>query len=605
MTGQKRYSSFDLYRRIIFEAKPYWLHIGAILFVTVLATPLFLLAPLPLKIAVDSVLGSHPLPPFLENMLPTPTRSRDATLIFVVTLTVVVAILSGLQRGAATWLRIYTGERLTLAFRTKLFRHVQRLSISYHDDRGSADATYRIQYDAPAIQWIAVDGVIPFIASGLTVVGMICIIGWLDWQLALVALAVSPVLYLCARTFNPRLRDQWWRATHLESSAFSVVQEVLSALRLVKAFVQEEREQERFVRHSRESFLARVRAAGSESGFDLLTGLTIAAATAAVLFLGVRHVQSEILTLGSLLLAMSYLAQLFGPLASLSDMTARAQRSLASVERAFSLLDETPDVVEKRDGVRIQRAKGGIAFRNVSFAYHLDHQVLRDISFEVSPATRVGIVGMTGAGKSTLVSLLTRFYDPTTGEILVDGTDLRDYKLADLRNQFGIVLQDSILFSTSIAENIAYASPSASTGEIIEAAKQANAHDFISHLPDGYRTVAGERGMRLSGGERQRIALARAFLKDAPILVLDEPTSSIDIRTEKEIIEVMERLSIGRTVFVIAHRLSTLKHCDLLIGIDKGRVSFVRSDVSNAIADVSALLERTSRSLLAEEKLRA
>ena len=603
MKDKKKYSNLELYRRLFLEVRPYWLHIVGILLITLISTPVSLLIPLPLKIAIDSVIGSHPLPTFLEPMVPQAvTSSLTGMLVFVVILTMLIALLGGLQRVASSLLRTYTGERLTLAFRTKLFRHVQRLSVSYHDSRGTTDSTYRIQYDAPAVQWIAIQGFIPFIAAGLTLAGMIYIVALLDWQLALVAIAISPILYVGAQTFNPRLRNQWGHITRSDSSAFSVVQEALIALRVVKAFGQEEREQERFVRHSSESFLGRVRAAWSEGAFDLLIGITTAAGTAAVLFVGVRHVQTGSLTLGDLLLVMSYLQQLFGPLASLSDMTAHAQRSLASAERAFALLDEEPDVIETKNALPLSSASGRISFRDVCFAYNGDYPVLSDISFVIKPGARVGIMGMTGGGKSTLVSLLTRFNDPTRGQILLDGVDLRDYRLTDLRNQFGIVLQDSILFSTSIGENIGYARPDASQHEIIEAAKAAHAHEFITSLPDGYDTLVGERGMQLSGGQRQRIALARAFLKNAPILILDEPTSSIDVKTEREIIEVMERLSIGRTVFIIAHRLSTLKHCDLLIGIEHGRVAFIRSDVSKVIGDPSVFVSPHTYPLSREEK---
>jgi ATP-binding cassette, subfamily B, bacterial len=596
--NKKKIHNSELYRRLFLEVRPYGLYLGGFLLVTLLSTPLSLLTPLPLKIVVDSVIGSHPLPPFLQAVLPNALRtSSSGILVFVIVLTLGIAILSGLQRLTSSVLRTYTGEKLTLGFRTKLFRHVQRLSVSYHDARGTADSTYRIQYCAPGIQWLAVDGIIPFIATGLTLFGMIYVIGVLDWQLAVVAVAISPVLYIGARTFNPRLRNQWGQITHLDSSAFSVVQEALSALRVVKAFGQEEREQERFVRHSSESFLARVRAAWSEGGFGLLVAITTAAGTAAVLFLGVHHVQSGTLTLGELMLVMAYLTQLFGPLASLGDMAVSAQRSLASAEHAFALLDESADVIEKKSGTQISHAAGRISFRDVCFAYNGDNPVLSGISLDIEPRTRVGIMGMTGGGKSTLVSLLTRFYDPTQGQILLDGVDLRDYKLADLRNQFGIVLQESVLFSTSIEENIAYARPDASEQEIVEAAKAANAHEFITRLSDGYNTLVGERGMQLSGGQRQRIALARAFLKNAPILILDEPTSSIDIKTEREIMEVMERLSLGRTVFIIAHRLSTLKHCDLILGIEKGRVVSIRSDVARALADTSDVVEAKLSSL--------
>ena len=598
MTDKKKHNHSKLYRRLFFEIRPYFFHLAGILLITLISTPLALLTPLPLKIAVDSIMGSHPLPSLFQRMVPDAlAHSSDAILIFVIILTVTVALLSGLQRLASSWLSTYTGEKLTLAFRTRLFRHVQRLSVSYHDSKGTADSTYRIQYCAPGIQWLAIDGVIPSIATGLTVFGMIYIIVILDWQLAVVAMAISPILYIAARTFNPRLRNQWGQIWQLDSSAFSVVQEALSSLRVVKAFGQEEREQERFVRHSSESFLARIRAAWSEGGFEFLIAITTAAGTAGVLFLGVRHVQAGSLTLGDLLLVMSYLTQLFGPLASLSEMTANAQRSLASTERAFALLDEEPDVIERKNAVPLSRASGEITFRDVCFAYNGDNPVLSGISFEIKPGTRVGIMGMTGGGKSTLVSLMTRFHDPTHGQILLDGINLRDYKLADLRNQFGIVLQESILFSTSIGENIAYARPGASEHEIVEAAKAAHAHEFIIRLPDGYNTMVGERGMQLSGGQRQRIALARAFLKNAPILILDEPTSSIDIKTEREIIEVMERLSVGRTVFIIAHRLSTLKHCDLVLGIEQGRVASIRSDVARALADTSDVVEAKLYSL--------
>jgi ATP-binding cassette subfamily B protein len=269
---------------------------------------------------------------------------------------------------------------------------------------------------------------------------------------------------------------------------------------------------------------------------------------------------------------MGYLAQLYLPVQVISKSITSMQSALAGAERAFALLDEVPDVAERPDGRPLGRAAGAVSFRAVSFAYDGGAPVLRDVTFEVPPGTRLGIAGETGAGKTTLIGLLARFYDPTAGQILLDGIDLRDYRLADLRQQFGIVLQDTVLFSTTVAENIAYARPQATEAEIIEAAKAANAHDFILGLPDGYQTVVGERGMRLSGGERQRIALARAFLKDAPILILDEPTSSLDERTEAGVMEAMERLMRGRTTFMIAHRLTTLANCEVRLEIEDGRV---------------------------------
>jgi ATP-binding cassette subfamily B protein len=284
-----------------------------------------------------------------------------------------------------------------------------------------------------------------------------------------------------------------------------------------------------------------------------------------------------------MLLIMSYLSQLYSPLKTISRKIASIQSHLASAERAFIVLDEAPDVCEKRKAKPILRSLGAVAFRDVSFSYEKENQVLRSISFDVPPGTRVGIAGRTGAGKTTLMSLLSRFYDPSVGQILLDDVDLREYRVDDLRNQFGIVLQEPVLFSTSITENIAYARPNALQEEIMEAAKAANAHDFIINLPNGYNTLVGEAGMRLSGGERQRVSLARAFLKDAPILILDEPTSSVDMKTESVIIEAMERLMKGRTTFMIAHRLSTLKNCDFLLVIENGRLIKKTWDVSAAV----------------------
>jgi ATP-binding cassette subfamily B protein len=368
-----------------------------------------------------------------------------------------------------------------------------------------------------------------------------------------------------------------------------VIQEVLTSLRVVKAFGQEEHEQERFLNQSGESLRARMRYTISSELLGLLLGVTTAFGTAAVLFIGVSNVLAGVLTLGSLLLIMGYLAQLYSPLKTISKNVAKLQSKLASAERAFDLMDEPPDVIERPGAKPLLRARGTVEFQNVSFAYQGEQLVLEDITFEIPAGTRAGIAGQTGAGKSTLVNLLTRFYDPTSGQILLDGIDLRDYKVADLREQFAIVLQEPVLFSTSISENIAYAKPGVSYYRIIEAAKAANAHDFILDLPQGYETLVGERGMRLSGGERQRIALARAFLKDAPILIMDEPTSSVDMKTESGIIEAMDRLMEDRTTFMIAHRLTTLENCDVLMVIEDGKLVSMDRDVPGSLKVALAL----------------
>jgi ATP-binding cassette subfamily B protein len=315
-----------------------------------------------------------------------------------------------------------------------------------------------------------------------------------------------------------------------------------------------------------------VRLALVEGGNALAIGLTTAVGTALVLGIGARHVQSGQLSVGDLVLVMGYLAQLYLPLQTIQKSILTLQSSLASAERALALLDEREEVPERPDALPLQRARGALEVRGVGFGYLPGVPVLRDVSFSLPAGSRLGIAGETGAGKSTLVSLLTRFYDVSEGRILLDGVDLRDYRLADLRAQFGIVLQDTVLFSTSVAENIAYARPEATRQEIVEAARAANADGFISALPEGYETLVGERGMRLSGGERQRLSLARAFLRDAPMLILDEPTSAVDVRTEAAIMDAMERLMSGRTTIMIAHRLGTLEGCDVRLELAGGRV---------------------------------
>lgn len=538
-----------------------------------LATPLGLLVPIPLKIVVDTVLGTAPLPAVFASWIPNfITDSKMNLLVFAVGMQISVALLMQLQSLSGYSLRTKVGEKMTLDFRARLFHQAQRLSLLFHDRKGTTDSIYRIQYDAPSIQWLTIYGLLPFVSASILLISMIYVIVRLNWHLALVALAVLPPLFFYSQFYSRRMRPRYKETKQLESNALKVIQEVLTAIRVVKVFGREDDEEKRFKQRSSRNAEAKTRLALAEGGFSLIINFTMTLGSAAVLFIGVLNVQSGNLTVGELLMVITYLGQLYSPVKSINNQIKGMQSSLAGLQRAFELLDQMPEVVEKEQARPLARAAGAIEFRAVDFAYDGKKPVLKNITFSVGPGTRLGIQGKTGAGKSTLLSLLCRLYDPQVGRILLDGIDIREFKLADLRNQFAIMLQEPMLFSTSIAENIAYARPGADFHKILEAARAANAHDFIIKLDNGYDTLVGERGMCLSGGERQRISLARAYLKNAPILILDEPTSSVDIWTEAGIMEAMERLMQDRTTLMIAHRLSTLSTCDEILRIEDGQL---------------------------------
>jgi ATP-binding cassette subfamily B protein len=352
----------------------------------------------------------------------------------------------------------------------------------------------------------------------------------------------------------------------------SQLQEAFSAVRVIKAFGNERQETAQLEAIARDGMDAKVRVAVTQAKFSLLTDLFGTLGRAAVLLVGLLLVKDGIVTLGEMAMGGALLAQVYAPLQSMVGQIVMLQSALASAERAMNLLDEIPEVVERPDAQSLGRARGDVAFRGVTFSYEGGQAILRDVTFAVAAGQRIGIVGPTGAGKTTLTNLLTRLYDPKHGAITLDGIDLRDLKIDDLRRQFAVVLQEPVLFRKSIADNIRYARPTASMDDVVAAAQMANADEFIRSFPDGYDTVVGERGMRLSGGERQRISLARAFLKDAPVLILDEPTSSVDMRTEDRILDALQRLFVGRTSFTIAHRASTLQDCDKVLVLEAGRV---------------------------------
>ncbi len=567
-------SAWSIYRRLLIEARPQWPMIAALFLLYLSAIPLKLLTPLPIKIAIDSVIEGAPLPGILQTWFASSVTGRtDILLMLAAGMLLSITLLQYVHAMGIWLLHTWVGQKLLVAFRAKLFRHLQRLSLRYHADKGSGDSVYRVLQDAPSIQWIAIDGLIPLMTDLILIVAMVGVIATLDITIALVAVGVAPVLFVLARRSSRRLRGEWDEAKRVETQAINVVQETVGALQVVKAFGREDTQLDRFVDAAVQGSKKQMRVAWLKGTFDVAVGATIGIGSAATLYLGVRHVLDGSLSLGNLLVIITYLTQLFGPMERISKKVADLQAAVSGAQRAFELLDEAPDVTEKPDAASIERVAGKIELMDVAFEYKPGVSVLEGVDLTIKPGERIGIVGQTGAGKSTFIGLLMRFYDATRGSVSIDGQDVRDVKVADLRNQFAIVLQDPVLFSTTVYENIAYARPDADPQKVIEAAKAAHAHEFISQMPDGYDTEVGERGLLLSGGERQRIALARAFLKDAPILILDEPTSAVDNQTESLIMDALHRLMEGRTTLMIAHRTQTLTRCGRILKVEGGRIS--------------------------------
>jgi ATP-binding cassette, subfamily B, bacterial len=575
-------------KRAFEDLRPYLWPLVVLLIISLSAIPITLIFPLPLKLLVDSVLGSQPLPGYLTVFVGSQV-SKSLGLWLAISILMGTAVLTYTQNLVNVWYSNKVGNRMTLEVRARLFRQMQRLSIAYHDTMGAADSAYRTLNDAPMLRSFGIDSMIPLATSILTISAMIIAMVYLDWQLALIALLVSPLMFLLTFVFRPRIRAGWRKFRASESAAMAVAQESLGASRLVKSYGQEERKNEQLVSHYNASQSAALKVQVDSAVYSLLVGIVTAAGLAAVLYIGIGHIQAGTLTLGSLLVVNYYVTQLYGPLRNVGQSILDIQMSLTGVERYRAVLDEKPDVPESLSALPLARAKGKIGFRKVSFEYTKGHPVLHDVSFELPAANCLGVVGATGSGKTTLSTLLLRLFDPIEGVITLDNIDLRDFKLADLRNQYAVVHQETVLFSTTVAENIRFARPNATIDEVIAAATAAKAHNFITGLPNGYDTLVGERGMKLSGGERQRISLARAFLKNAPILILDEPTSSLDVHTEAAILETIQELMRDRTTLMIAHRASTLRNCDMILVLEEGRVTRMTTEVDSVISGMQAV----------------
>ncbi len=520
-----------------------------------------------------TVVGIDYIPTFEAPDIGVPMIRRIWLLTGVAVATLLLFALKGLLSLASTYLNLQAGQRMVLGLRSDLFNHLQRLSLPFHDSRPVGDSIYRVTADTYSIQTLLLGSLLPLLTSSLALVGMFAILWRLDWQLALLALAVTPFLYSSVRYYARRLAPRAEEVKVLESNVVTLVQRVLSAIRLVQTFAREDREQEQFVRQNREVVKARTRLTMQQTSFHLVVDAMTVAGTAAVIWLGGYHVLQGRLSLGGLMVALGYLGAVYGPLSTISGIFPVIQDALISARRVFEVFDTVPEVRDRPGAPPLPPVRGHVRFEGVSFSYDKGQPVLQDVSFEVLPGQTIGIVGLSGAGKTTLVSLITRLYDPTAGRVLIDGYDLREVQVRSVREQVGLVLQETVLFSGGVAENIAYGRPDASLEEIIQAARQANAHDFIMRLPDGYQSQVGEGGVKLSAGQRQRLSIARAFLKNAPILILDEPASAMDSEAEAAVMEATARLMHGRTTFIVAHRLSTLRQADQVLVIEDGRIA--------------------------------
>ena len=535
---------------------------------------LAVLTPWPIKVIVDNVLGGKPLPGWLGDVfhaLPGPA-SREALLWWATGTSAIIFILVWAAGLALSWAGVRFGERMAYDVAGDLFSHLQRLSLRYHTRHGVGSSIRRITTDSSCVATIVQDAMLPAVTAVVSVVTMLAIMWALDPTLTLVAVAIVPLMVVAMRRFSTPMLDRSYEQQVAEGEMYETLEQTLTGLPIVQAFGGEGAADARFAHNTERILAATIAMTWAQFKFKIAIGAATAAGTAAVFWIAAEHGLSGTLTVGSILVFLAYLASLYGPLEEVSHSSATVTEAAGSARRVVEVLDAPAEVADAPGAVELARVEGHVRYERVGFGYEQQRPVLQDVSFEVHPGQVLAIVGATGAGKSTLMSLLPRFFDPDAGRVLIDEHDLRALRVKTVRDNVSLVLQESFLFPFSIAENIAYGRPGADQEEIEVAARAANAHDFISRLPEGYDTVVGERGATLSGGERQRVAIARALLKDAPILILDEPTSALDAETEGMLLQALDRLMAGRTTLIIAHRLSTIRNADQIIVLEQGRI---------------------------------
>ena len=533
------------------------------LFLSLCGIALNLLKPWPFKIIVDDFLRAAPA-----------ARGDWRTWVPLLCLALVVIQFAwGIINWITNYLFVKIGLQALLKLRTDLYAYLQSLSLKYHDARRSTDSSFRVAYDSQSFQTIYNKGFTNIFASVVTLLGTFVVMVRLDWRLTLLSLAIVPLIVGAIYLFAHRIRRESTSIQEQESAVLAQAQEGLSSIRMVHAFGREDFEVRQFHQQARQSLQANLRLTLTNVNSALVISTLMVIGTAAMYYVGTLHVLAGTLSLGSLLVFSAYLLMLYQPLESLTYTTWAMEGATAGAKRCFEVLDRQDDVIDLPEAIPIAETNGALQFENVSFRYAPDRLVLHDLDLDISPNQIVGLVGGTGAGKSTLMSLVPRFYDPTSGSIALDGRNLRKITKKSLRAQISLVLQDTLLFSTTVRENIAYGRPNATEEEIIQAARRAQADDFIRQLPNGYASLVGERGGHLSVGQRQRIGIARAFLKNAPILLLDEPTSALDPATESAIMETIKELMRGRTTLIATHRLATIHGLDQIIVLEHGRIA--------------------------------
>jgi len=551
--------------KIIGLLRPHWKSLSLALVAVIGETSADLLEPWPLKIVVDQLGKSKPLPPWMTWIVGhTVGQNKLAVLNFAVLAVAVIAVVGAVSSYAEKYFTTSVGQWVMHDLRRTLYQHIHRLSLADHDEKRTGDLISRVTSDIEAIQDFITTALLGMLVNVLTLAGMIGVMFYLNWRFTLIALSVSPVLFLVVYFFTIRIKKASRAVRQKQSELVSIVQEVFSSIRVVKAFAREDYEQRRFEAQSLENVEIALRARGVKAKLAPIVEVIVAVGTCLVLWYGARLVLAGDLSAGLLIVFLLYLGKLYKPMRDLSKMTDTVSKATVSYERIQEVLETESRVRDLPNARRAKLFKGKLEFEGVSFSYSPDQPILKDVSFQIEPGQVTAFVGPSGAGKSTIISLIPRFYDPTSGRVKIDGSDIRNYTLRSVREQMSFVLQETLLFRAPIWQNIVYGKPEADRATIIRAAELANAHEFIEQMPEGYDTMVGERGVTLSGGQRQRIAIARAVIRDTPILLLDEPTSGLDAESEKLVFEALGRLMEGRTCVVIAHHLATIERANMI-----------------------------------------